>query len=85
MDKRKLKRVLTEAKRAHHEYETNILKKRDEHWAGWYAAFILGKIPELKKPSRITKLLSKASKKHKKGDWTEFYAKYLIQNLKTKQ
>ena len=34
---------LAAAGNAHHDYETNFLRgARDERWAGWYSAYVLG-------------------------------------------
>ena len=45
LDKEKLTKLLEQAAKAHHKYETKTLKgKRDEEWAKWYADFIVGKI-----------------------------------------
>lgn len=38
-----LRDALSAAGGAHHDYETNFLRgTRDEQWAGWYAAYVLG-------------------------------------------
>jgi len=37
--------AIQSAKQAHHEYETSLLiGKRDPDWAGWYAAYLLGRL-----------------------------------------
>ena len=40
-DKQWLVELLTETGEAHHHYEEETLKRRDEDWAGWYAQYLL--------------------------------------------
>ncbi len=57
-EKEELSKTIVAAARAHHEYQTNILDGvRHEQWAGWYAAYILGRLGDLTSPSRLTRWL----------------------------
>ncbi len=86
-----LKEALLEAAEYHHEYESNLLGgMRDEAWADWYAAFLLGKIPDLKNPTYLTQVLQMASDMQEREvnqstPWADFYADYLIQHLSTQE
>ncbi len=56
--KEKLVNVLKEAGNAHHDYESQFLKgERDEYWAGWYAAFIIGRLGNIMSPTDLTNIL----------------------------
>ncbi len=51
-----LSETLTAAGSAHHDYESNFLGgARDEQWAGWYSAYVLGRLgdshPDLRNPA----------------------------------
>jgi hypothetical protein len=53
-----LAEVLSAAGSAHHEYEQTALKGvRDELWAGFYAAFVLGRLGDFTAASRLAALL----------------------------
>ena len=53
-----LAEVLTAAGSAHHEYEQTALKGvRDELWAGFYAAYVLGRLGDFTAASRLAALL----------------------------
>ena len=63
-----LKETLSAAGSAHHEYETNFLNGvRDEEWAGWYSAYVLGRLGEFTTPTLLTRWLEKVSSE---GDWS---------------
>jgi hypothetical protein len=63
-----LKETLSAAGNAHHEYETNFLNGvRDEQWAGWYSAYVLGRLGEFATPTLLTRWLEKVSSE---GDWS---------------
>ncbi len=50
-----LENVLAAAGTAHHEFEQNYLGgSRDEQWAAWYAAYVLGRLGDLVSPSVLT-------------------------------
>jgi hypothetical protein len=56
----KLEATLKEAETSHHQFQTVYLKGvRDENWASYYAAFILGRLEDLDiTPSSLTGLLA---------------------------
>ena len=61
--------ALRAAAEAHHEYETNALGGvRDEQWAGWYAAYVLGRLGDFATPTDLSAWLASASGT---GDWAE--------------
>ena len=55
-----LEMTLNEAESSHHQFQTVYLKGvRDENWASYYAAFVLGRLPDLDvTPSALTELLA---------------------------
>jgi len=69
----KLEATLNEAAASHHEFQTVYLKGvRDEKWASYYAAFVLGRLPDLDMaPSALTELLAGVTDKN----WTAGAAK----------
>jgi len=70
---------LSAAGSAHHEFEQNFLKgNRDEYWAGWYAAYVLGRLGEFTTPTQLTKWLEEAQGE---GEWDDFAADYVIEKL----
>ena len=53
-----IENVLDEVQQLHHEYETNSLNgERDENWAGFYAAYIIGELGMITEPSRLVTTL----------------------------
>jgi hypothetical protein len=79
---KELATALKDAGIQHHDYETNYLNgQRDEHWAAWYAAFVLGRIPDLTTPTKLTGLLLEASEKFQDDNWQEMYAGYVLTKL----
>ena len=40
-DKQRLVELLTEAGEAHHHFEEETLKRRDDDWAAWYARYLM--------------------------------------------
>ena len=66
--KTELRDALSAAGSAHHDYESQFLNGvRDEQWAGWYAAFALGRLGGFTTPSLLTQWLGEVSGE---GDWT---------------
>lgn len=64
-----LRDALGAASAAHHDYESNVLNgERDEHWAGWYAAYTLGRLGDFTTPTKLTAWLEAVSGD---GDWAE--------------
>lgn len=77
--KSELQEALTAADSAHHEFELNFLEGvGDEYWAGWYAAYVLGRLGEFTTPSLLTKWLQEAQGE---GQWEDFAADYVMKKL----
>ena len=54
-----LAKALKAASAAHHDFETNVLHGvRDEQWAGWYAAYVLGRLGDFVTASTLSNWLS---------------------------
>jgi len=50
-----IQRALEAAGAAHHQYEQHVLRgRRDEQWAGWYAAYVLGRLGDVATPAVMT-------------------------------
>jgi hypothetical protein len=74
-----LREALSAASSAHHEFEQNFLKgERDEYWAGWYAAFVIGRLGEFTTPTKLTKWLQEANGE---GEWAKIAADHLLKKL----
>ena len=74
-----LKEALDAAGSAHHEYQTTTLSGvRDERWAGWYAAYVLGRLGDFATPSDLTKWLGASPAG---DDWSASAAKYVLGQL----
>ena len=70
--------ALQAAGSAHHDYETNHLGgQRDEHWAGWYAAYVLGRTGDFTTPTRLTVCLETVAG----DDWAEAAASAVLDSL----
>lgn len=53
-----LEKALEQAGEAHHRYEQDVLHgQRDEAWAGWYAAYLLGRLGDFAPPGELTRWL----------------------------
>ncbi len=79
IDRRALEQALAAAGAAHHEYEQNVLGgERDAQWAGWYAAFVLGRIGDFAPPSTLTRWLENTMAE---GDWAAAAATRILQEL----
>ena len=60
--------ALTAAGQAHHEYQENMLNgQHDAQWAGWYAAYVLGRLGDFASPSQLTRWLTTAPSSN---DWS---------------
>lgn len=71
-----LKGALDAAGSAHHEYQTNTLRGvRDEQWAGWYAAYVLGRLGDFVSPSDLAQWLEASPPG---DDWSAAAAEYVI-------
>ena len=77
-DKGDIVAALRAAGAAHHDYESNVLNgQRDAQWAGWYAAYALGRLGDFTTPARLTAWLESASG----GDWPEVAADAVLARL----
>ena len=75
----RLKEALDAAGSAHHEYQTNALRGvRDERWAGWYAAYVLGRLGGFATPSDLAEWLGASPAG---DDWSASAAKYVLGQL----
>ena len=74
-----LESALSAAGEGHHDYEVNILKReRDEQWAGWYAAYVLGRLDNFVSPTTLTNWLEEAPNEE---NWVDSAASYIMQQL----
>jgi len=72
---RQLLEALSAAGSAHHDYESNFLQGvRDQQWAGWYAAYVLGRLGDFTTPTVLTRWLEDVSLE---GDWFKNAAAYV--------
>lgn len=75
-----LVKALEEASTLHHEYETTALNgAQDEQWAGWYAAYVLGRLGEFTSPSQLAQWLQSVTNY---GKWSETAAIYILEELR---
>jgi hypothetical protein len=71
--------ALAAAGSAHHDYEQNALGgERDQRWAGWYAAYVLGRLGDFTTPISLAKWLEEAPSG---GDWAQSAAKHVKREL----
>ncbi len=76
----KLVQALGAAGPAHHDYEQNVLAGvRDEQWAGFYAAYVLGRLEDFAPPSSLVRWLERAPSD---DDWAESAAEYVLEQLR---
>ena len=76
-----LEQALGDAGSAHHDYEQAVLGgKRDVQWAGFYAAYALGRVGDFVAPSVLSQWLEEAS-----GDkeWAASAARHVLSRLET--
>lgn len=74
-----LEQALAEAGRAHHDYETVVLRGvRDELWPGFYAAFVLGRLGGFTSASRLARLLEEVTVP---ANWSAAAAAHVLKNL----
>lgn len=75
----KLVQALGAAGSAHHEYEQNVLAGvRDEQWAGFYAAYVLGRLGDFATLSSLVRWLQGAPSD---DDWAESATQYVLDEL----
>ena len=71
--------ALQAAGEAHHDYETHALQgERDEQWAGWYAAYVLGRLGNFATPTEVAEWLMQSPDS---DIWAETAADYVLIQL----
>ncbi len=79
MTAEELAAALGDAAEAHHELEEHALAgERDEQWAAFYAAFVLGRLGPFTTPSRLAALLAEVDAA---DDWAIAAARHVIAAL----
>ena len=79
LSREQLREALAAAGSAHHDYEKNTLGGvRDERWAGWYAAYVLGRLGDFASPSDLAQCLEESPAG---DDWSAAAAEYVIGQL----
>ena len=74
-----LRKALAAAGPVHHEYEQNFLGgARDEQWAGWYAAYVLGRLGDFAAPTSLTRWLEEAPGE---DDWATGAAAHVARRM----
>lgn len=74
-----LTEALAAAGSAHHEYEQTALKgERDEEWAAFYTAYVLGRLGDFVKPSVLSGLLTEAPLT---DNWAESAAAHVLMRI----
>ena len=77
MDETRLQEAIEAAAAAHHSYERDILQgRRDEQWAGWYAAYVCGRL-NMNDPVTVTRLFELAADRFQGPDWAVSYTRYM--------
>jgi uncharacterized protein len=75
-----LAEALSAAGSAQHEYEQTALKGvRDEQWAGFYAAFVLGRLGDFTAASRLAALLEEVDAP---SNWSQAAAQHVATTLR---
>jgi hypothetical protein len=79
--KSELAQALSAAASAHHEIEQTALKGvRDDLWAGFYAAFVLGRLGGFAAASRLAALLEEVNAP---SNWSETAAEHVLIKLRS--
>ena len=74
-----LKQALVDAGSAHHDFEQVVLKGiRDEIWAGFYAAFVLGRLGDFTSASVLSQWLEAAPME---DNWAASASRYVLEQL----
>ena len=74
-----LRDTLVAAGSAHHDYEANFLSgARDEQWAGWYSAYVLGRFGDFTTPTLLTRWLGAVTGE---GDWSQNAAAHVLSSI----
>ena len=75
-----LSALLAEVWKSHGEFQEVYLKGvHDEMWAGWYAAYLIGRLGPIAAPSRLTQLLE--SVQADPESWTDVAAAHVLAAL----
>ena len=75
-----LAKALQAAGAAHHDFETNVLNGvRDQQWAGWYAAYVLGRLGDFVTASTLSIWLSNAPASE---NWSQSTAAHVEEQLR---
>lgn len=70
---------LKQAATTHHQFETVRLEgERDEQWAGFYAAYVLGQLGGFATPSDLSRWLEQVPSS---GDWNQSAATHVLAKL----
>lgn len=81
--KEKIVKALNGAGNAHHEYQEVIFGgANDKYWPGFYAAYLLGSLGDIVKPSILTRWLEESAEWE---DWGETTANVFLERLKEGQ
>jgi hypothetical protein len=79
--KSELAQALSAAASAHHEFEQTALEGvRDDLWAGFYAAFVLGRLGDVAAASRLAALLEEVDAP---SNWSETAAEHVLIKLRS--
>jgi len=74
--KQELVDTLISAARAHHEFQSNFLGGvRHSQWAGWYAAYVLGRLSDFTTPTLLSGWLDEVTDKN---GWYNKAAEYVL-------
>ena len=74
-----LREALSSAATAHHDYQSNFLGgSRDQQWAGWYSAYVLGRLGHFTTPTTLTRWLKEVSGE---GDWSQNAAAHVRSSI----
>ena len=74
--------ALIDAGSAHHDYQTNVLNGNpDEHWPGWYAAYVLGRLGDFVTPTQLSEWLAAAPFG---DDWNSSASSYVFDQISGK-
>ena len=80
LSRKALEGALKDAGSAHHDYEQKALGgMRDEQWAGFYSAYVLGRLGGFVTTSVLVGFLEDAPED---GDWAVSAAEYILDNLR---
>lgn len=70
-----LQDALSSAGSAHHDYESVFFAGvRDEQWAGWYSAYVLGRLGDITTLTLLARWLQEVSSE---GDWSADAAEHI--------